>query len=138
MSMPLSRACQKIREENKKVTGDYVWSMIGFLEGQRRLLKYSCQHQGAKGSFEEGLVTTGNPNIVVSSWLNLPVRGLDFGWGKEIYMAPATHDFDGDVVILPGDFDDGSVVVVAGLQVTHMEKFKQFFYEDIEILAQTV
>jgi len=77
MSIPLSHTSQKMREENKKVTGDYIWSMIEFLESKRRVPR-SCQDQGTKRNFEEGFIT-GNPNIVVASWLNLPIRGLDFG-----------------------------------------------------------
>ena len=132
--MHLSHACRKIREAKEKVTGNYVWSMIEFFEAQRRLPKSPCQDQGAKVSIEEGFMMPGNPNVVVTSWLNLPFRGLDFGWGKEIHMGPGNHDFDGDMVILPGYVNDGSVVVAVGLQVTHMEKFRKFFYEDIETL----
>lgn len=134
MSLRLSHACQKIREAKEKVTGDYVWSMIEFLEEQRRF-PTSCQDQGSEVSIEDDFMMAGNPNVMVSSWLNLPVRGIDFGWGKEIYMAPATHDFDGDIVILPGYVEDGSVTVFVALQVTHMEKFKKSFYEDIEMFV---
>ncbi|KAJ8440133.1 hypothetical protein Cgig2_003458 [Carnegiea gigantea] len=95
----------------------------------------SCQDQGSEVSIEDDFLMAGNPNVMVSSWLNLPVRGMDFGWGKEICMAPATHYFDADIVILPGYVEDGSVVVFVALQVAHMEKFKKSFYKDIELFV---
>ena len=104
--------------------------MIDFLKEQKSLSTY--QDRTAIENTKGG-VFYGNPNLGVASWLNLPVRGLDFGWGEEIYMGPGSHDFneDGDVMILPGYNNDGSVVVAVGLQVHHMEKFKNYFYEDI-------
>lgn len=65
-------------------------------------------------------------------WRTLPIYGVDFGWGKEVYMIPATHDFDEDFVLLPGPDGDGSLLVVLGLQVGHVDAFKKHFYEDIE------
>jgi len=47
-------------------------------------------------------------------------------------MIPATHDFDEDFVLLPGPDGDGSLLVVLGLQVGHVDAFKKHFYEDIE------
>ncbi|GAB2221707.1 hypothetical protein Droror1_Dr00012892 [Drosera rotundifolia] len=71
------------------------------------------------------------PNVGVISWLSLPIYGLDFGWGKEIYMVPGTHDFDGNSLMLPVPNSDGSVVLALCLQVDHMEKLKEYYYEDI-------
>ncbi|KAL9325952.1 hypothetical protein ACSQ67_006597 [Phaseolus vulgaris] len=53
----------------------------------------------------------GNPNLSVVSWLRLPLYDTDFGWGKGVYTSPATHDFDGDFVLLPDPDEDGSVLV---------------------------
>ena len=106
--------------------------MIEFLREQRMLPK-SCEEQGSKGSLEEGFTMPGHPDITATSWLNLPFHGMDFGWGKEIHMSRADHDFDGDVVISASHVDDGSIVVAVGLQVTRMEKLMKFFYDDIEM-----
>ena len=75
----------------------------------------------------------GNPNIGIISWLTLPIYGLDFGWGNEIYMGPGTHDSDGDCLMLPGPLNDGSIKVAICLQVAHMNEVKKYFYEDIPI-----
>ncbi|KAH7572535.1 hypothetical protein JRO89_XS04G0271600 [Xanthoceras sorbifolium] len=129
ISRPLGYAASKIRKAIMTVSDEYVRSGIEFLKRQPDLTKFQDLHAlgGDDGPFY------GNPNIGVVSWLTLPMYGLDFGWGREVYMGPGTHDFDGDSLILPShdDDDDGSLVVALCLQVSHMEAFKNHFYQDI-------
>ncbi|OVA16364.1 Transferase [Macleaya cordata] len=72
----------------------------------------------------------GNPNLAVTSWIGLSIYDADFGWGKPIYMGPATLGFDGKSFVIPGD-GDGSLLIALRLRVDHMEAFKEFFYQDI-------
>ncbi|XP_065858450.1 spermidine hydroxycinnamoyl transferase [Euphorbia lathyris] len=127
ISKPLSFASSKIREAIEKVTNEYVISGIDFLKNQKDLTKFQDLHAlgGDDGPFY------GNPNLGVVSWLRLPIHGLDFGWGKEIYMGPGTHDFDGDSLLLPSHQGDGSLILAICLQVIHMDAFRMHFYEDI-------
>ncbi|GMP84175.1 hypothetical protein CsSME_00037798 [Camellia sinensis var. sinensis] len=73
----------------------------------------------------------GNPNISITDWTRLPLYGVDFGWGKEIYMAPRIIGHDGKAFILPGRDEDGSFLIPLQLQEAHMDAFKKFFYDDI-------
>ncbi|KAK0570779.1 hypothetical protein LWI29_006411 [Acer saccharum] len=129
ISKPLGYAASKIRKAIMTVNNEYVRSGIEFLKSQADLTKFQDLHAlgGDDGPFY------GNPNIGVVSWLTLPIYGLDFGWGREVYMGPGTHDFDGDSLLLPNhdDHEDGSLVVALCLQVSHMEAFKNHFYQDI-------
>ncbi|EEF40814.1 spermidine hydroxycinnamoyl transferase [Ricinus communis] len=127
ITKPLGYASGKIREAIEKVTNEYVNSAIAFLKKQKDLTRF--QDLNAIGGVEGPFY--GNPNLGVVSWLTLPMYGLDFGWGKEIYMGPGTHDFDGDSLLLRGLEEDGSLVLAVCLQVAHMEAFKKYFYEDI-------
>lgn len=127
VTKPLSYATSKIREAIMKVTNEYVWSAIEYLKKQPDLKRFQDLH--ALGSDQGPFY--GNPNIGIVSWLTLPMYGLDFGWGKEIYMGPGTHDFDGDSLILQSTSGDGSLIVALCLQVPHMEDFKEYFYRDI-------
>ncbi|KAK9671295.1 hypothetical protein RND81_12G019800 [Saponaria officinalis] len=124
---PLGYACGKIREALDKVNDEYVWANIDFFMTQPDLTPFQDLHakKGNNGPFY------GNPNIGVISWLTLPIYGLDFGWGKEVYMGPGTHDSDGDCLMLPGSISDGSVKVALCLQVAHMDAFKKHFYKDV-------
>ncbi|KAJ6759163.1 SPERMIDINE HYDROXYCINNAMOYL TRANSFERASE [Salix koriyanagi] len=127
LSKPLGYAASKIREAIETVTDEFVRSATDFLKNQPDLTRFQDIHalRGAEGPFY------GNPNIAVVSWLTLPIYGLDFGWGEEIYMGPGTHDFDGDSLLLPSPNEEGSVILAICLQAAHMEAFKQGFYEDI-------
>nr|AFF57840.1 hydroxycinnamoyl-coenzyme A shikimate/quinate hydroxycinnamoyltransferase 2 [Pyrus x bretschneideri] len=127
VTKPLGYASSRIREAIEKVTNDYVLSAIDNLRNQPDLTRFQDLH--ALGSDQGPFY--GNPNLGVVSWLTLPLYGLDFGWGKEIYMGPGTHDFDGHSLILPSPDGNGSAIVALCLQVAHMDAFKKHFYEDI-------
>ncbi|KAL2338666.1 hypothetical protein Fmac_013112 [Flemingia macrophylla] len=117
----LGYVCGIIRGAIEKVDDEYIRSEIEFLKNQEDLRRI---HQNE--------TFYGNPNLAVVSWLTLPMFGMDFGWGKEVLMVPATHDFDGDFMLLPGPHGDGSLLVALGLQLAHVDAFKKHFYLDIE------
>ncbi|XP_020225697.1 spermidine hydroxycinnamoyl transferase [Cajanus cajan] len=127
VSKPLGYAASRIREAIERVNDEYVRSGIEFLKRQDDLSRFQDLYAigSEKGPFY------GNPNLGVVSWLSLPIYGLDFGWGKEVYMGPGTHDFDGDSLLLPGPDGDGSLLLALCLQVLHMDAFKNHFYQDI-------
>ncbi|XP_057418990.1 spermidine hydroxycinnamoyl transferase-like [Lotus japonicus] len=127
VSKPLGYVSGRIREAIEKVDDEYVRSGIEFLKEQRDLTKFQDFHttESENGAFY------GDPNLGVFSWLTLPIYGVDFGWGKEIFMGPGTHDFDGDSLLLPGPVEDGSLLIAICLQEIHMEAFKKHFYEGI-------
>ncbi|KAD2394139.1 hypothetical protein R6Q59_013161 [Mikania micrantha] len=119
----------KIRHAIEKVDDEFVNSVIDFLKNQEDLSKFQDLQliKDEKGPFY------GNPNLGVISWLTLPMYGVDFGWGKEIFTGPGTNDAeDGDFLILRGEEGDGSLIVALCLQVRHMEDFKRVFYQNIE------
>ncbi|XP_051149199.1 spermidine hydroxycinnamoyl transferase-like [Andrographis paniculata] len=126
---PLGYAAARIREAIDIVTGDYVESMIDYLKG----LEDFSRLQDIKAPGTNDGTFYGNPNLGVTSWLALPLHGLDFGWGKEIFMGPGTHDCDGDSLVIPSSDGDGSVTVAVCLQDSCMEDFKKIFYEDLPI-----
>ncbi|CAI8611123.1 unnamed protein product [Vicia faba] len=129
MSKPLGYASSRIREAIEKVNDEYVRQVSDYFKKQEDLTKFQDVHamirNDDKGPFY------GNPNLGVVSWLTLPIYGLDFGWGREIYMGPGTHEIDGDSLLLPSHDHDGSLSVAICLQELYMDAFKKHFYEDI-------
>ncbi|KAI8020959.1 Spermidine hydroxycinnamoyl transferase [Camellia lanceoleosa] len=127
MTRPLGHASSKIREAVEMVTDDYVRSAIDLVKVQPDLTRFRTYHTvgSTQGHFY------GNPNIEITSWIGLPLKNVDFGWGKEIYMGPATVAFDGKCFIFSGRDGDGSLTIAMRLQVAHMDAFKEFFYKDI-------
>ncbi|CAH9070450.1 unnamed protein product [Cuscuta epithymum] len=116
ISMPLGQVARMIRETIDSVTPECVTSAISFLKGVSR-------------GREEELPFSGNPNLSVTSWMSLPLHGLDFGWGEEIHMGPGNHTGDGDILILPSREGDGSLLVALSFQADHIEDFKKCFYQ---------
>ncbi|XP_058185850.1 spermidine hydroxycinnamoyl transferase-like [Rhododendron vialii] len=129
LSKPLGYGCSKIREAIEKVTDEYIRSSLAYMKREKDLSKFRYSH--VVGSTQGAFL--GNPNIVITSWISLPFCGVDFGWGKEIYIAPGAIPFDGRSFILPSRDEDGSFDAPFRLQVEHMDAFKKFFYENIMI-----
>ncbi|XP_021858544.1 spermidine hydroxycinnamoyl transferase-like [Spinacia oleracea] len=127
ITLPLGFTCARIREAIDKFDDQYIWSNINFWKS---LIDFS-PFQDFHSRKSKDAPFYGKPNLGVISWLTLPIYGLDFGWGTEIYMGPGAHDSDGDCIMLPGPMDDGSVKVAICLQLAHMDAFKKYFFEDI-------
>ncbi|XP_075475575.1 spermidine hydroxycinnamoyl transferase-like [Primulina tabacum] len=127
VTRPSGYAASRIREAINRVSSEFVYSTLDHLKNLKDFSRFQDIHamKTNQGPFY------GNPNLAVISWMALPLYGLDFGWGKEIFMGPGTHDCDGDSLILPGPDGDGSMVVALCLQADFMEDFKKFFYEYI-------
>ncbi|PWA37760.1 transferase, Chloramphenicol acetyltransferase-like domain protein [Artemisia annua] len=122
---PLSYACGKIREAVEVVTEDYVKSALDDTKRQPDLTPFRTSHRigSTTGSFD------GNPNMEIFSWLGIPFEGLDFGWGKSIYMGPAAINVDGKSIVSSCEGEDGSLSVALGFQMAHVENLKKYFYQ---------
>nr|XP_043625064.1 spermidine hydroxycinnamoyl transferase-like [Erigeron canadensis] len=129
VSETLGYVSSKIRDAIEKVNDEFVNSVIDFLKNQEDLSKFQDLHlaKDDEGPFY------GNPNLGVISWITLPMYGIDFGWGKEIFTGPGTDDAeDGDFLVLRGEEGDGSLILALCLQVRHMEDFRRVLYQSIE------
>ncbi|XP_022041784.1 spermidine hydroxycinnamoyl transferase [Helianthus annuus] len=91
VKQPLPYACGKMREAVEIVTEDYVKSALDDTKRQPDLTPFRTSHTigSTTGCFD------GNPNMEIISWLGIPFEGLDFGWGKCVYVGPATINVDG-------------------------------------------
>ncbi|KAJ9689048.1 hypothetical protein PVL29_014610 [Vitis rotundifolia] len=127
VSKSLGYASGKARQAIEKATHEYFQSSLAYVKCLEDVTQFRSFHTVgcAKGAFY------GNPNLEVTSWARLPLYGVDFGWGQEIYMGPGALGFDGKVFVLPSRGQDGSFLVVLRLQVRHIDAFQKFFYEDI-------
>ncbi|KAI4376289.1 hypothetical protein MLD38_014071 [Melastoma candidum] len=127
VSKSLGYAASRIRMAIDKVTCEYVWSAAEFLRQQPDWTIFQDLHP--QGSHDGPFY--GNPNIGVVSWLTLPMQGQDFGWGREVFMAPGNHEFDGDTLIFAAPDGTGTIIALLGLQVQHLDDFRKYFHEDI-------
>ncbi|KAI5675919.1 hypothetical protein M9H77_06869 [Catharanthus roseus] len=127
ISEPFGYAAGKIRESIEFVTNEYVNSYLVRIKNLSDVSPYRHFHTAgcSRGAF------LGNPNLVVTSWIGLPLYGADFGWGKEIYMGPATLGYDGKAFFIPSKDGDGSLSIPFCFQLEHLDDFEKYFYEEI-------
>ncbi|GMY13904.1 spermidine hydroxycinnamoyl transferase-like [Fagus crenata] len=113
----------------ERMTDEYIRSAIDFITSQKHVggLRSSFHIQGyTQGPF------LGNPNLSLTSWINLPVYDADFGWGKPVYVGPGSLNMDGKAFIMSSVAVDGSLIIALRLQAQYMDSFKKLFYEDIK------
>ncbi|KAH7842822.1 hypothetical protein Vadar_009564 [Vaccinium darrowii] len=106
---PFSCIVEKVKEGRARVTGEYVRSVIDWLEVHR------------------GVPATCNGNFYVSAWGKLGFGGLDFGLGRAVYGGPVVSGNDEFVLLLSDG--SGGVNVWLGLEKEKMEKFMAHVWE---------
>ncbi|XP_030511175.2 shikimate O-hydroxycinnamoyltransferase [Cannabis sativa] len=111
-------AAKQIRSTLKRIDDSYLRSALDYLELQPDL-----------SALSRGSHTFRSPNLGINSWIRLPFYEADFGWGRPIYVRPATILYDGITYLLSSPDDDGSVFVAIGLQHDHMKDFVKFLYD---------
>ncbi|KAG4920935.1 hypothetical protein AAZX31_18G099500 [Glycine max] len=128
-SKPLSYAARKMREAVEMLKEEYISSQLDIALGEEQLesIKALFSRQGER----RNAPFAGNPNLQITSWINIPLYEADFGWGKpEHFVLGYVCPFDRGIII-QGPENDGSVIVIMYFQISHMQLFKKFFYEDV-------
>ncbi len=70
-----------------------------------------------------------SPNLSITSWVQLPLYKLDFGWGTPVYAGPPWVPFEGLVMLIPSSTQDGSIDAIIGLFEPDMAKLEEICYE---------
>ncbi|KAG4996255.1 hypothetical protein AAZX31_10G057400 [Glycine max] len=126
---PLSYGAQKIRDAVYAVTYEYIRSHISYVLGQEQLDNIRAFFSGQGDLINEPY--SGNPhNILITSWMSLPVYDADFGWGKPVHfgLAKVFREVRAHIIISP---DGDGVLISMNFLTALMDLFKKFFYEDI-------
>ncbi|KAK7305046.1 hypothetical protein VNO77_42945 [Canavalia gladiata] len=129
ISKSLSYGAQKIREATEIGTHEYIRSQMNVIVGKEQLdgIKALFLGEGERWRVPFG----GNPNLQITSWMSMSVYEADFGWGRPAYFGLGyVFPFDRGIILL-GPEGDGSIVVNMHFQITHLQLFKRFFYEDL-------
>ncbi|XP_057419568.1 hydroxycinnamoyl-CoA:piscidic acid hydroxycinnamoyltransferase-like [Lotus japonicus] len=126
---PLRYSARKIREAIEFLKEDYVRSQLDYIQCQRHL--NSIRASNFEPEKHNNALFYGNPNLMIVSWMSMPVYEANFGWGKPVHFGYGPvfpHDI---AYIIRSSDGDGSLIVHVHLQIRHMELFKKFFYQDI-------
>ncbi|CAI9115641.1 OLC1v1016605C1 [Oldenlandia corymbosa var. corymbosa] len=127
LSNPLSYISRKIRTEIENVCDDTVRAYLNRIKNIPDIstMRYSHIVGNTQGAF------FGNPNLLITSWVGLPIFGANFGWGNEIFLGPGALGYDGRFAIIPSQNGDESFLVPLRLQVEHATAFHKYFIEEI-------
>ena len=126
---PLSYGAQKIRDAVYAVTYEFIRSHLSVVLGQEQLDNIRAFFSGQGDLINEPY--SGNPhNILITSWMSLPVYDADFGWGKPVHfgLAKVFREVRAHIIISP---DGDGVLISMNFLTALMDLFKKFFYEDI-------
>eukprot|EP01018_Ginkgo_biloba_P000344 Gb_33798 [translate_table: standard] len=70
-----------------------------------------------------------SPNVNVTSWVQLPMYELDFGWGTPVYAGPSLMPIEGRLTFIPSYIRDRSIDVMVCLLEADMAKLEQICYK---------
>ncbi|GMP35926.1 hypothetical protein CsSME_00008200 [Camellia sinensis var. sinensis] len=115
-SQPLKYTVENLHDALTRMDNDYLRSAMDYLA-----------LQPDPTALIRGAHTFQCPNLNVVSWIRLPIHDADFGWGRPIYMGPASPSFEGMGYILPSPTRDGTLSLIIRLQNMHV--FKKLFYD---------
>ncbi|KAI3524299.1 hypothetical protein L1887_02952 [Cichorium endivia] len=114
----LANSAKRIHNELAKMDDMYLRSAIDYLELQPDL-----------SALIRGPTYFGSPNLNINSWTRLPIYEADFGWGRPIFMGPASILYEGTIYIIPSSNGDRSVSLAVCLGHSHMALFRKYVYE---------
>lgn len=116
-SESLADTARRIHYELARMDDKYLRSAIDYLESQSDL-----------SALVKGPTYFASPNLNVNSWTRLPIYESNFGWGRPIFMGPASILYEGTVYIIPSPSGDRSVSLAVCL-ADHMALFEEYLYD---------
>jgi shikimate O-hydroxycinnamoyltransferase len=117
LSEPLAHTAERIYKAIKRMDDEYLRSAVDYLEKVDDLTTVMRSSE-----------TYRSPNLHIVNWVRLPFYDADFGWGKPVYMRPASA-FVGKGYIQPSPTNDGTLSLTIFLETDHLQSFQKLFYE---------
>lgn len=116
---PLAYAADIIQKAIKRLDDEYMRSALDFVELQQK----------NPVPVARAYRTILSPNLSVTSWVQLPLYKLDFGWGTPLFAGPPLVPFEGLLLLCPSYTKDGSIDVSLALLAPDMAKFESLVNE---------
>nr|ACZ52698.1 hydroxycinnamoyl-CoA quinate hydroxycinnamoyltransferase [Lonicera japonica] len=115
---PVTSTAKRIHNSLTRMDNEYLRSALDFLETTPDLK-----------TLVRGPNYFASPNLNINSWTRLPVHDADFGWGRPIFMGPASILYEGTIYIIPSTTNDRSLSLAVCLDAGHMARFEKCLYE---------
>ncbi|KAG0604373.1 hypothetical protein M758_10G167200 [Ceratodon purpureus] len=117
---PLSYAAGIVHASIGRIDNNYMRSAIDYVEQER---------MNPAPDVARSRSTVLSPNLSVTSWVQLPLYSLDFGWGTPVFAGPPFVPFEGLVILTPSYTQDGSIDVLVGLFADYMAKLESICFD---------
>nr|XP_043627767.1 shikimate O-hydroxycinnamoyltransferase-like isoform X2 [Erigeron canadensis] len=117
-SESLADTARRIHKELARMDDQYLRSAIDYLETVPDLQ-----------ALVRGPTYFACPNLNINSWTRLPIYEANFGWGRPIFMGPASILYEGTIYIIPDPSGDRSVSLAVCLDPDHIALFEKYLYD---------
>jgi shikimate O-hydroxycinnamoyltransferase len=117
---PLSYAAGLVHASIRRLDNDYMRSAVDYVEQERR---------NPAPDVARSRSTVLSPNLSVTSWVQLPLYRLDFGWGTPLFAGPPFVPFEGLVILTPSHTQDGSIDALVALFADDMAKLESICFD---------
>ncbi|PIA57939.1 hypothetical protein AQUCO_00500098v1 [Aquilegia coerulea] len=118
LSKPLTDVVRTIHETIVRADNEYLRSSIDYMEVQPDLS--GLLPNPAKANC---------PNLGFTSWCQMPMHKVDFGWGRPVFTGPGSIFCEGLAYLFPSPKNDGILSLAIALQPDHMNLFRNYIYD---------
>lgn len=114
---PLSFSASLVHAAITRIDDEYIRSAIAFVEQERM------------NPVARSRSTVLSPNLSITSWVQLPLYNVDFGWGTPVFAGPPFVPFEGLVILIPSYTKDGSIDVLIALFEDDMAQLERICFQ---------
>ncbi|KAM0867648.1 hypothetical protein ACQ4PT_041841 [Festuca glaucescens] len=117
LAQPLGYVADTVRKAVEGVDDAWVRSVIDYLG-----------LESDKGTLHQPWLLQAESDLLVTSWLGLPVYDADFGWGTPRLVAPVQMFGTGGAYVSPRAAREDGILVFFALEPKYVECFEDAFY----------
>jgi shikimate O-hydroxycinnamoyltransferase len=122
VSSPLNAVADMVSFSATRLSDEYIRSLVDYLE---------LAMNDATG-LNLGQWTVTNNDLLVVSWIGLPLNDVDFGWGRPSFVGRAIHNKSNLLYLVPSPDGDGGLNATLSMEPQALSRFKELFYEGLD------
>ncbi|CAD6269662.1 unnamed protein product [Miscanthus lutarioriparius] len=126
VSSPLGTVADTVSAAVAPLSDEYIRSLADYLE----------QAMSDGRGVHLGQWAISDTDLLVVSWIGLPIYDVDFGWGRPSFVSRALLDQSNLLYLVSSPDDDGRLNVTVSMEPQALSRFKKLFYEGLNYYSQ--
>ncbi|XP_066357157.1 putrescine hydroxycinnamoyltransferase 1-like [Miscanthus floridulus] len=126
VSSPLGTVVDTVSAAVAPLSDEYIRSLADYLE----------QAMSDGRGVHLGQWAISDTDLLVVSWIGLPIYDVDFGWGRPSFVSRALLDQSNLLYLVSSPDDDGRLNVTVSMEPQALSRFKKLFYEGLNYYSQ--